>query len=51
MEKEHKEYLDKLRRSGQVNMYGASSYLMARFGLDRYKAVDILEEWMESFSG
>lgn len=49
MKNKHKEYLDKLRESGEVNMFGARSYLMQEFGLDRKEAGEILSEWMKSF--
>ncbi len=49
MEKEHKEYLDRLRESGVTNMFGAAPYLQEEFGLDRKEARAILLEWMHSF--
>jgi len=51
MEKEHKEYLDKLRESGKTNMYGAGQYLQQEFGLEKNEARTILSEWMNSFKG
>ena len=44
------EYLDQLRESGAINMFGASTYLQEAFDLDRYEAKDILMEWMQTFS-
>ena len=41
------EYLTKLRDKGTTNMWGASSYLEKKFGIDRYKAKDVLLAWME----
>jgi hypothetical protein len=41
-------YLDTLRESGETNMFGASSYLMAEFGLDKHSARSILSAWMKS---
>jgi hypothetical protein len=44
------EFLDALRRSGQINMFGAPPYLQEVFGLKKYEARDIVVAWMESFS-
>jgi hypothetical protein len=50
----HKEeyfaYLDELRESGQINMFGAVPYLQDVFGMNRYDARKILLEWMNTFS-
>ena len=43
-------YLEDLRDSGVVNMFLASPYLEAEFGLDRKEAKDILLAWIKSFS-
>jgi hypothetical protein len=40
-------YLNRLRESGETNMYGASPYLAAMFELGRKEASKILTEWME----
>lgn len=40
-------YLNKLRRSGATNMYGAAPYLQSRFGYDRAEAKAKLHAWME----
>lgn len=50
MTKEHKDYLDKLRESGNTNMYGASIYLVWEFGLSKKEARNILSEWMSGFN-
>jgi hypothetical protein len=43
-------YLDSLRESGAVNMFGAAPYLMARFPhLTRQQAGAILLYWMKQF--
>ena len=42
-------YLEDLRRSGVVNMYGAAPYLMAKFGLDNASARKILLDWMHNY--
>lgn len=49
MTQEHKEYLDWLRESGLTNMWGASSYLVDAFDLDKKEAKAILLEWMRTF--
>jgi hypothetical protein len=47
--KEYYIYLDKLRESGVTNMFGASPYLVKRFGMDRGKAIAVLSDWMKTF--
>ena len=42
-------YLDRLRESGIVNMFGAGPYVEDEFGLGRREAKDLLIEWMETF--
>jgi len=55
MEKEQNEYfefLDGLRESGLVNMFGASSVLEQNFPeLNKDKATKILIKWMKQFRG
>lgn len=44
-------YLEKLRRSGITNMYGAVPYLMEAFPyLTKNKAANILKLWMETYN-
>lgn len=43
-------YLENLRRSGIVNMFGAAPYLEADFGLDKREARKILAEWMNNYN-
>ncbi len=43
-------YLDCIRETGKVNMFGAAPYLQEEFGLSRHEAKDIILAWMESFS-
>ena len=43
-------FLDKLRRSGATNMYGASPYLERRFGVSSKEAINILADWMENYN-
>jgi hypothetical protein len=40
------EFLNRLRESGEVNMYGAAPYLQAALGLERREARDALIAWM-----
>jgi len=42
-------YLDNIRETGAINMFGAGPYLQDAFGLSRYEARDILVEWMDTF--
>ena len=47
---EHLEYLDDLRESGEINMYGARVYLLTDFvELSKQEAATILTYWMKSF--
>lgn len=43
-------YLEKLRRSGVTNMYGAAPYLEAVFGISHREAVSILSDWMKNYN-
>jgi predicted KAP-like P-loop ATPase len=40
-------YLNRLRESGETNMWGASPYLQEQFFISRKEASKILTEWME----
>ncbi len=42
-------YLDKLRESGETNMFGAGVYLEREFNLSRKHARKNLMEWMKTF--
>jgi hypothetical protein len=42
-------YLDDLRDSGVVNMFGAAPYLERKFDLSAEEAQSKLASWMESF--
>ena len=46
---EHLKFLDDLRESGVVNMFGSSSYLEDTFDLTRREAGYILQQWMETY--
>lgn len=43
-------YLERLRRSGIVNMFGATPYLAAAFGLSKDEARAILSDWMQKYN-
>ncbi len=47
---EHWIYLEKLRRSGETNMFGAVPYLQAEFGMGRKEATDVLLDWMKNYN-
>lgn len=46
----YNQYLEKLRRSGVTNMFGAVPYLMEEFGLDKQEATNVLKDWMENYN-
>lgn len=43
-------FLNDLRDSGEINMWGASPYLEAEFGLDRREAKQVFLNWIQSFN-
>ena len=43
------DYLDELRESGEINMFGASITLGEQFGLSRIDARNVLSYWMQTF--
>ena len=43
---ELKTYLDNLRDSAIINMFGAAPFLMRDFGFTKYEAKDELLRWM-----
>ena len=47
--KEHKQFLEKLRRSGTTNMYGAAPYLRAKFGMNKPESYEVLARWMQTY--
>ena len=49
MNNEYYGYLDALRESGVVNMFGAGAYLEDQFGLSKSEARTILIAWMEQY--
>ena len=46
---EHFQFLDDLRESGAINMFGAAPYLQEEFGLTKTEARVVLQAWMRSF--
>lgn len=48
MMNEYFKFLDELRESGEINMFGAAMPLMDRFGISKMEAYAILEDWMNS---
>lgn len=47
---EHWIYLENLRRSGVVNMFGATPYIMDEFDVDKKEARAILMDWMNNYN-
>jgi hypothetical protein len=43
-------FLEKLRRSGKTNMYGAVPYIQEEFCLDYNSAKKILVDWMKNYN-
>lgn len=43
-------YLEQLRKSGVVNMYGSAPYLMDTFDLTQKEAVSIVSDWMDKYN-
>jgi len=47
MNQEHKEYLDKLRESGKINMFEAPMFIQDEFGVEKQEARSIVLNWMK----
>ena len=43
-------FLNSLRRSGVINMFGAGNYLRVQFQLSKKDARFVLQEWMQNFN-
>ncbi len=43
-------FLDSVRESGAINMFGAAPYVQESFGVDRGEAKKLLLEWMDTFA-
>lgn len=46
MQREHFMYLNRLRESGETNMFGAGQFLEWEFGMNRTEAKRTLMDWM-----
>jgi hypothetical protein len=44
-------FLDNLRDSGKINMFGAAPVLGEVFNLTRLEAREIVQNWMEDYMG
>jgi hypothetical protein len=47
---EHLRFLDELRESGEINMFGAAPYLSNIFDLSEQEARKALTYWMQTFA-
>lgn len=43
------DWLENLRKSGAINMFGARPYLAEAFNLDKRDSARILSKWMENY--
>lgn len=43
------EFLEDLKHSGQINMFGAAPILQEAFGLTKQEAREALATWMKSY--
>ena len=48
--KDQFDFLDTLRESGEINMFGAPRVLQDMFDISKYEARDIVSAWMKQFS-
>ena len=48
-QKEINDYLNFLRTTGDVNMFGSVPYIQAVFGIDKAEATAALNQWMKDF--
>ena len=51
--KKYFDYLERLRKSDRINMYGAAPFLLKKFpelSNDAKRAAEILKAWMSSYS-
>ena len=46
MQRQYFMYLNRLRESGDTNMFGAAPYLQEEFGMNRTEAKRTLADWM-----
>lgn len=43
-------YLDAVRESGAINMFGAAPYIQEQFAVSRQEARQYLQTWMATFN-
>ena len=43
-------FLENVRRSGVINMFGAAPYLEEIFGLSKKEAREVLADWMANYN-
>jgi len=43
-------FLDSIRESGAINMFGAAPYVAEAFGVSRNEAKDLVKNWMQTFA-
>lgn len=43
-------YLNALRKSGAINMFGAAPYISETFGVNKHEARQYLKNWMDTFA-
>ena len=48
--KEYFEFLDTLRESGEINMFGAPRVLQEMYDLPKWEARDIVSAWMKQYT-
>ena len=48
-QEEVSEYLDLVRESGAINMFGAGQYIREEFGVTKQEAREFLTSWMLDF--
>ena len=41
------DFLDTLKESGQINMFGAAPVLVDVFGINKFEAREVLAAWMK----
>jgi len=50
MQEKINDYLDALRETGCMNMFGASPYIAEVFGVNQKEARQYLKNWMDTFN-
>ena len=43
-------FLNNLRESGAINMFGAAPYVVEAFGVSKHEARDLVKNWMKTFA-